>query len=136
MPLASNVKLTLFADDTTVVDAQKFASKTKFQTELNTICNWCNKNKLLINQKKCKLMKFGRDNLKEKFSFGNIVLAEVSDFRYLGIQLDNRLKFESQINNDCGILAKFICLLFKARNYFSKNVLVKFYNFYAKPIIS
>ena len=31
MPSASNVKLTLFADDTTVVDAQKFASKTKFQ---------------------------------------------------------------------------------------------------------
>ena len=31
MPSASNVKLTLFANDTTVVDAQKFASKTKFQ---------------------------------------------------------------------------------------------------------
>ena len=52
-PLASNVKLTLFADDTTVVDAQNFASKTKFQTELNKLCNWCNNNKLLINQKRC-----------------------------------------------------------------------------------
>ena len=41
MPSASNVKLTLLADDTTVFDAQKFASKTKFQTELNKICNWC-----------------------------------------------------------------------------------------------
>ena len=30
MASASNVKLTLFADDTTVVDAQKFASKRKF----------------------------------------------------------------------------------------------------------
>ena len=51
MPSASNVKLTLFADDTTVVDAEKFALKTKFQTEKNKICNWCNNNKLLINQK-------------------------------------------------------------------------------------
>ena len=101
MPSASNVKLTLFADDTTVVDAQKFASKTKFQTELNKICNWCNNNKLLINQKKCKIMKFGRDNLNEKFSFGNNVLAKLSDFRYLEIQMDNRLKFESHINNVC-----------------------------------
>ena len=136
MPSASNVKLTLFADDTTVVDAQKVASKTKFQTELNKICNWCNNNKLLINQKKCKIMKFGRDNLNEKFSFGNNVLAEVSDFRYLGIQTDNRLKFECHINNVCGKLAKFNGLLFKGRNYFSKNVLVKFYNCYAKPLIS
>ena len=32
MPSAGNVQLTLFADDTTVVDAQKLASKTKFQT--------------------------------------------------------------------------------------------------------
>ena len=136
LPSASNVKLTLFADDTTVVDAQKFASKTKFQAELNKICNWCNNNKLLINQKKCKIMKFGRDNLNEKFSFGNNVLAEVSDFRYLGIQMDNRLKFESHINNVCGKLAKFNGLLFKGRNYFSKNVLVKFYNCYAKPFIS
>ena len=138
MPSASNVKLTLFADDTTVVDAQKFASKTKFQAKLNKICNWCNNNKLLMNQKKCKIMKFRRDNLYEKFSFGNNVLAEVSDFRYLGIQMDmdNRLKFECHINNVCGKLAKFNGLLFKGRNYFSKNVLVKFYNCYAKPLIS
>ena len=102
MPSASNVKLTLFADDTTVVDAQKFASKTKFQTESNKIRNWCNNNKLLINQMKCKIMKFGRDNLNEKFSFGNNVLAEVSDFRYLGVQMDNGLKFECHINNVCG----------------------------------
>ena len=81
-------------------------------------------------------MKFGRDNLNEKFSFGNNVLAEVSDFRYLGIQMDNRLKFECHINNVCGKLAKFNGLLFKGRNYFSKNVLVKFYNCYAKPLIS
>ena len=52
MPSASNVKLISFAGDTTVVDAQKFASKTKFQTELNKVCNWCNTNKLLINKKK------------------------------------------------------------------------------------
>ena len=51
MPSARNVKLTLFADDTTVVDTKKFASKMKFQTELNKICNWCNNNKLLRNQK-------------------------------------------------------------------------------------
>ena len=37
-PSAGNVKLTLFADDTTVVDAQKFASKTKLQTELIKLC--------------------------------------------------------------------------------------------------
>ena len=136
MPSASNVKLTLFADDTMVVDAQKFASKTKFQTEVNKICNWCNNDTLLINQKKCKIMKFRRDNLNEKFSFGNNVLVEVSDFRYLGIQLDNRLKFECHINNVCGKLAKFNGSIFKGRNYFSKNVLVKIYNCYAKPLIS
>ena len=81
-------------------------------------------------------MKFGRDNLNGKFSFSNNVLAEVSDFRYVGIQMDNRLKFESHINNVCGKLAKFNGLLFKGKNYFSKNVLVKFYNSYAKPLIS
>ena len=116
MPSASNVKLTLFADDTTVVDIQNFASKLKIQTDLNEICNWCNNNKLLINQKKCKIMKFGRDNLNEKFSFGNNVIAEVSDFRYLGIQMDNRLKFESHFNNACGKLPKFNGLQFKGRN--------------------
>ena len=73
-------------------------------------------------------MKFGRDNLNEKFSFVNNVLAEFSDFRFLGIQMDNRLKFKSHINNVCGKLDKIDGLLFKGRNYFSKNVLVKFYN--------
>ena len=50
--------------------------------------------------------------------------------------MDNRLKFESHINHVCCKLAKFNGLLFKGRNYLSKNVLVKFYNCYAKPIIS
>ena len=50
--------------------------------------------------------------------------------------MDNRPKFEIHIINVCGKLAKFNGLLFKGTNYFSKNVLVKFYNFYAKPIIS
>ena len=62
-------------------------------------------------------------------------LAEVSDFRYSGIQMNNRLKFESHINNVCSRLSKFNGLLIKGGNYFSKNVLVKFYNCYAKPII-
>ena len=50
--------------------------------------------------------------------------------------MDNRLKFESHIDNVWGKLAKFNGLLFKGRNYFSKNVLVQFYNCYAKPLIS
>ena len=70
------------------------------------------------------------------FFFGKNVLAEVSNFRYLRTQMDNRLKFESHINNNCGKLAKINGLLIKGRNYFSKNVLVNFYNSYAKPLIS
>ena len=80
-------------------------------------------------------MKFARYNLNEIF-FGNNVLAEVSHFRYLGTQMDNRLKFAGHIKNNCGKLAKFNGLLFKGRNYFSKNGLVNFYNSYAKPLIS
>ena len=71
-----------------------------------------------------------------KIFFCNNVLAEVSDFKYLGIQMDNRLQFESHINNICGKLAKFNGLLFKCKNYFSKIVLVKSKNCYAKPLIS
>ena len=69
-------------------------------------------------------MKFGRDNLNEKFSFGNKVLAEASDFRFSGIQMDNRLKLESHFKNVCGKLAKFNGLLFKAGNCFSENIFV------------
>ena len=71
-------------------------------------------------------MKFGRDNLNEKFYFGNNVLDEISDVRYLGIQMDSRLTFESHFNSFWGKVAKLNVLLFKGRNYFSKNVLVKF----------
>ena len=81
-------------------------------------------------------MKFGRDNLNEKFSFENNVLDEVSDFRYLGNQMNSTLKFESHFYNVCGKLAKFNGLLYKGRNYFSKNVLVNFNNCCTKPIIS
>ena len=50
--------------------------------------------------------------------------------------VDNKLCFKQHIDHVCKKLAKFNGILYKARNVFSRTFLLRFYQVYAKPLIS
>ena len=60
----------------------------------------------------------------------------VDKCRYSGVSIDQRLNFNSHVASLQKQLAKFNRLLFKARYCFTRKVLLRFYEAYAKPIIS
>lgn len=80
----------LFADDTKVFD--KASRKDVLQKDLDTLYKWSSKWLLKFNESKCKVMHVGRNNPRNDYKIGNVVLEKVSEERDLGVYLSDDLK--------------------------------------------
>ena len=94
---------------------------------------------MTVSVAKCSKLPFGKPLSKIEVNTFNGLAADmqiVDKFRYLGVSIDKRLNFNSHVASVQKQLAKFNGLLFKARYCFSRKVLLRFYEAYAKPITS
>lgn len=72
----------------------------RMQEDVNIFSDWCNNSGLVLNAKKCKAMTFTRSRncLQSSYTINNNVVEKVSVFKDLGIILDSKLSFNSQID--------------------------------------
>ena len=80
----------LFADDTKVYD--KACKKDSLQKDLDTLYLWSSKWLLKFNETKCKMMHVGRNNPRNDYKIGSVLLEKVSEERDLGVHLSDNLK--------------------------------------------
>ena len=80
----------LFADDTKVYD--KACKKDSLQKDLDTLYLWSSKWLLKFNETKCKVMHVGRNNPRNDYKIGSVLLEKVSEERDLGVHLSDNLK--------------------------------------------
>ena len=123
----------LFADDTTLLHSETSYSK-KFQQTILCSEKWFKNNSLTVNEKKSAFMRFGSNKI-TNITFCNTVIPSSHEFKYLGITIDKNLKIETHIRNIEKKLSKFCGLVYKARHYFTKENIIKFYNSYARSLI-
>lgn len=109
LDLKLNGKLSLFADDAelTYFDTNLNTLQTKIQEDLNAIAKWLTSNKLTLNTHKTKFMlvKTGApaDPMNNQFNLtinGNHI-SRVSSFKYLGITLQENMKWDIHIDSLC-----------------------------------
>ena len=70
------------------------------KNRLDNVADWCKYNKLPLRSDKCKYMFVtNRDILlRPTISMNNTPIEEISDFKFLGLQLDSKLKYSNHIN--------------------------------------
>jgi hypothetical protein len=70
------------------------------QSELDRLVQWCDKNALPLNVRKCKIMSFTRSFSPVRFAYtiGSFTLERVVSFIDLGVILDNRLTLRNYID--------------------------------------
>ena len=131
---SSNVfKFILFADDTSLYYSCKNAQTIEaiINEELAKISEWLSANRLSLNVGKSKLLYFTnneRNVLKDiEIKINNQILAEVSDAKYLGVYIDNKLQWNTHINNIKLRLSKGVSILSKIRHFVPKSVLRSLY---------
>lgn len=115
--LKLNGTLILFADDATLMyfDTDINNIQEKIQEDLNTIGSWLSFRKLTLNANKTKymLVKSGQSIHAPNFniSIANTNLARVSSFKYLGITLQENLKWNLHIDSICRKIMGISCIM-------------------------
>ena len=137
LKLSKIVRKQHFLQTTTILTSGKNSEiEEKLNNDLKKIENCCSRNKLVINSKKCKIVGFVQNVQKEKNLLLGEVLKKLVSFKYLGVFIDKHLNFDLHIKHVGKKLTKFNGLLFRVRNFFSKDFLLQMYNSYAKPMKS
>ena len=133
LPFISNLFSTcLFADDTTLI------FKSSDQHDLLNSCNmgldifytWCCANRLSINISKTNMMLFSNNLSPLEVSdvyMNNLKIESVSSIRFLGLIIDNKLKFDEHIQNILQKTSKNIGVLYKLRQFVHLNSLIMIY---------
>ena len=124
---SSNIlNYTLFADDTCLVYSDKSldALIQNVNQELIKICNWLNANKLSLNLNKCNYMLFcGRrkNNSDCTIRMMNVSISRVNCTLYLGILIDDKLRWSNHIDNIISKISRSIGVVSKINNLLNNN---------------
>lgn len=128
----------LFADDTliSVADDNFLEATNKINTDLNIISNWLKLNKLKLNTAKTKFIIISNKQRNQiqatKIKIDDEELESVTEIKYLGIIVDNRLNFGSNVDYIIKKVAKKISFFGRISNKLSLHAKILVY----KSIIS
>ena len=102
--MLSDLKLDLpmvkYVDDTTVYDVCSVGSQDSLQQALDELTNWSKDNDMQINPKKTKEMviNFTKEVLTHPLSIADETLECVEETKLLGLWINNRLKWDTHID--------------------------------------
>ena len=134
----------LFADDSNLFHTFKLnegnIDLTDVSRNLQAVVSWCNSNKLTINVNKTKyiLFKNRRKTLRVsgQLLVSKTILESVESTYFLGICIDKNLTWKKHIDNVCNMLSKKVGMLYRIRNFVSRNILITLYNAFILPHIT
>lgn len=132
--------LICYADDTVVyLPISCHNDSIHFITEVNKIFNWFSENHLYLNYEKCNLINF---YIKKNFmlatqslQIANYTFNFTDRCKYLGIIIDNNLKFNTQYNKLLSVYGHYISIFKFLSKYISKYHLSTTYLAFILPII-
>ena len=123
--------LSQFADDSTVTYSSSNLNNTisKIENEFRHILNWLSANKLIINLTKTNLMLF--TNRPRPFSISisanGQLIEEVEKTKFLGVILDNKLKWNAHIDYITRKISKSVSILKMVKYTFPGDILKTLY---------
>ena len=100
----------MYADDTClcyVGDDISLLTK-QVNERLKVIFDWCTFNKLSLNASKCKYMLFTNKTIETDpvILLNQLPIERVTEYKYLGVYMDDKLKYERHIDYLCGKISK------------------------------
>ena len=131
----------LYADDASVLlNGKDYSDLIKLlNSELDKLSNWLSANKLSLNVKKSYYMVFHRDELKidkhAAIKMNGVFLQRTNSLKYLGVSIDHKLNGTQHIANVRNKVSKGIGIMYRARNYLTKNNLKSLYFSYIYPYL-
>ena len=111
LPNTLNYSVRLFADDALLYGLISGSSTSdKLQADLSKLEAWQEKWQMKFNPGKCKVLCIStkKDPPQRKYSFCNTELEQVESVAYLGITLNNKMKFSDHVSNTASKASKLL----------------------------
>jgi hypothetical protein len=128
----------LFADDALFYVTCKDVKSVEIalQEAIDNVSEWYKCNKLTLNVKKSNIMVIHRkkqinDNI--NVSVNGTVLAQIENVKYLGLCIDNKLQWNSHINNVCKTITKKLGMMNRTSKYVEEKTRVQIYKSFIQP---
>lgn len=131
-------KLQLYADDAAVVYLVDDESvlKSYIEHDLNLLTQYFEQNHMVLNLEKTNFMVFSfnnSNNIRLNISVDGNTIQQVNLFRYLGLEIDQNLKWNSHISSICSKISPYIFALKKIRKFVTEPTAWKIYYAYIHP---
>ena len=128
---SSHLYFNQFADDTIIMLSSPDSTdlNSKLEIEAAKVLVWFNSNKLLINLDKTNCMLFSNKHKQTNLTIklNDHILERVSETKYLGIIIDDKLSWKPHIKYLSVKVSKSIAILKLVKNYFPRNILRMLY---------
>ena len=138
--VSKTVNTFLFADDTNLLCCGDNLEKLldTVEKELNSMKIWFDENKLTLNLSKTKCIIFGNrpTNTEKKLMINGIELERVSEIKFLGVLIDNKLSWKPHINYIKAKISKSIAILNKTKYLLNKTSLYTLYCSFILPYMT
>ena len=135
-----SIRLLLTADDTTVlIEGQNYNNIIfTLNTELQKLDVWLQANNLTFNTAKTHYMVFHRARIKcktEKIIIRNYEIAAVKSIKFLGVIIDDKLKWKEHLQYIKNKISKSVGIIYKIRLYLDKATLKNLYFTFVYPYL-
>ena len=115
--------------------------RSNMQDSLDQVSNWCDNNHMVSSPIKTKSMTIANRQKRQlsplplELVLNGAEIDQVSEHRLLGITIDNKLRWDSHINNVCKTVSRRVFLLSKLRYFVDIDTRKLFFNAHIKPHI-
>ena len=131
------LKSFLFADDTTLLMSDRSIERlvVTFSEELVKVGDWCSSNRLTVNVGKTFAMHFSNlvATTNNNVRFNDELVSFEHTGKFLGLLLDNKLRFGSHIRVVSSKVAKLIGIFYKLKDILPEKSLVNLYYTFVYP---
>jgi len=143
LPNATRILIPIiFADDTNLFITGKNLEDLidTANNELNEVIQWMRSNKLSLNIQKTKYIIFCSKNKStnsdKEIKIHNEPIRQEKTIRFLGVVLDNTLRWDKHINYIKGKISRGIGILYRAKKLLNRNTLITLYYSFIFPHIN
>lgn len=140
MHIDKDVKLVMFADDTTIAISSGSPDQLQLKAEgvLRQFCEWCSSNNLIVNPTKTTFINFRkrRQSVELNLNLNDVTIRGTSMTKFLGLCLDETLSWDDHLNLVAKKLNSAYFAIRNLRSIVDRNFLLNVYYNLAFPHIN